>query len=70
MTIDHFNQFVAAVGARLEQGRREYGDRSFSRHPLTLLREIEEEIEDIAGWAYVMHRRVKQIREALEEVER
>ena len=62
-----FEAFTALVEARLEAGAREYGDRSFSRDPAELLREIDEELLDVCGWAYVLHCRIAAMRVAVEE---
>lgn len=58
--------FAAEVRARLEQGRADYGDRSFSADPDELLRELQQEALDLAGWGYVLFRRIEAMREALE----
>lgn len=50
--------FFAQVKGRMEKGHREYGDESFSKSPSKLAIEIREEIEDIAGWASIMHGRI------------
>lgn len=55
-------EFVAAVEARLERGRREYGDRSFGAPPDDLMREIAEECLDLACWGYVLWCRVEGMR--------
>ena len=58
--------FASCVAARLEAGRREYGDRSFSREPRELIREVEEELFDVAGWAFILWSRIRDVRVALE----
>jgi hypothetical protein len=54
---------VAEVRARLEAGRATYGDRSFERSPSELLRELEQEALDLAGWGFVLWHRVRALRE-------
>ncbi len=49
-----FAEFARAVNARLEAGRASYGDASFSRHPAVLCGEVEQELLDVCGWAYVL----------------
>ena len=61
--------FASCVAARLETGRREYGDRSFSREPRELVREVEEELFDVAGWAFVLWSRMRDVRVALEALD-
>ena len=48
--------------ARLKQGAREYGDASFSKDPLTLLNEIQQEVLDICGWAWILSERIEGIK--------
>jgi hypothetical protein len=54
--------FAAEVRARLEQGRADYGDRSFSADPDELLRELQQEALDLAGWGFVLYRRIEAMR--------
>ena len=56
--------FVEATSARLEAGRRDYGDRSFSRTPKELAREVEVELFDVAAWSFILWTRIRAIREA------
>lgn len=58
--------FASCVATRLEAGRREYGNRSFSREPRELVREVEEELFDVAGWAFILWTRMRDVRVALE----
>lgn len=53
--------FLDLLAARLEAGRREYGDASLLRSPAELVGEIEEELLDVAGWAFVLWLRVRAI---------
>ena len=60
--------FAATVRKRLTMGQIEYGDRSF-RLPLEeLMGEIEEELADVCGWAFVLWCRVCALRETLRKV--
>jgi len=59
--------FRHACMARLEQGREEYGDRSFSAAPDVLLGEIQQELEDVANWSFIMWVRVQALRDAVRE---
>lgn len=61
-----FDSFAAMVAERLEQGRRAYGDQSFTRPPSELASEIEEELADVCGWAFVLWCRLRRLRERLE----
>ena len=67
MTVDplaSWPAFVKATSARLEAGRRDYGDRSFSLPPAELAREVEEELFDVAAWSFILWTRIRAIREA------
>ena len=62
---DQIEDFFFAVNARMEKGAKEYGNRSFSEDPEKLIREIQEESEDIAGWSFILWRRLKGLENAL-----
>ena len=57
--------FSAAVRERLEAGRREYGDRSFSAEPGELLGEVREELLDVCAWGFILACRLEVVGEAL-----
>jgi hypothetical protein len=57
-----FDGFVSAVRGRLEKGRTTYGDRSFSADPDDLLAELQQEALDLAGWGFVLYRRIERMR--------
>ena len=68
MTDDREGQLMAfrhACMARLEQGREEYGDRSFSAAPDVLLGEIQQELEAVANWSFIMWVRIQALRDAV-----
>lgn len=58
--------FVQAVEARLEAGAAAYGDRSFERPAGELVGEIAEELEDVAGWAFVLWCRMESLKRRLQ----
>ncbi|HEX9621809.1 MAG TPA: hypothetical protein VF989_16805 [Polyangiaceae bacterium] len=60
-----FEAFVRLLGDRLEQGAREYGDRSFAAEPAVLVAELQAEALDLAGWGFVLFRRLERMRAAL-----
>jgi hypothetical protein len=66
---DDYPGYCERIKARLDVGATLYGDKSLSRSPKELLKEIQEEIEDIAGWGFMLHCRVKKLIEALERVD-
>lgn len=57
--------FASCVAKRLEVGRREYGDRSFSRDPSELVAELQDEALDLAGWGFILWSRLHRMRAAL-----
>lgn len=61
MTPELEDKFIAALRARLDAGRQEYGPESFTRSPTELRAEIEEELLDVAGWAFVLWVRVRHL---------
>jgi NTP pyrophosphatase (non-canonical NTP hydrolase) len=61
-----FDVFAAMVAERLKAGRRAYGDASFARDPADLAGEIEEELADVAGWAFILWTRVRRLKERLD----
>lgn len=65
--MEEFEDFVRLVQTRLSAGAKEYGDRSFSRKPLDLMNEIQEELLDICGWSFVLFTRLKKVQNALQE---
>ena len=62
---DRWPDFTEAVRARLEKGRAEYGDRSFTRSPGDLMVELQQEVLDLAGWGFVLWHRLEAMRSAL-----
>lgn len=61
-------EFTEEVYARLAAGKRVYGDSSFDRDPARLIREIREELMDVAGWASIMDWRLRQLEEKLQKI--
>jgi hypothetical protein len=59
-------EFLAILEARLAQGATEYGNKSFNKGYAELRRELLAELEDIAGWSYILWRKIKVRLEALE----
>lgn len=57
-------EFARRVRDRLDAGRVAYGDRSFSAEPDALLRELQQEALDLAGWGFVLFQRIERMRKA------
>lgn len=53
------SEFLAQLEARLAQGEREYGNKSFHRSFAQLREELLQEYLDVAGWAYISWRKAK-----------
>lgn len=64
--IASFPTFAAQVRLRLDTGRRQYGDESFTRPIPELLEELSQELLDQAGWAFVGWVRVQKLLNAIE----
>lgn len=54
-----FLNFCDAVQARLEKGAVTYGDQSFNVAPSVLLEELQQEALDLAGWGFILWRRLE-----------
>lgn len=53
-----FGEFCTRVQARLESGKRVYGDSSLERPLVSLIEEIRQEVLDQAGWAFLAFERL------------
>jgi hypothetical protein len=58
-------RFWLRLRERLEAGARSYGDASFRREPAELAGEIEQELLDVCGWAFVLWCRLGRLRAVL-----
>jgi hypothetical protein len=56
-----FPEFIAAVRARLEAGAEAYGDQSFERPTAELVRELQQEALDLAGWGFILFERLRRL---------
>lgn len=65
---DKFFEFTSALNEKMEKGFKEYGDRSFSRPPIELLDEIEQEAMDIVGWGYILWCRLEELKKECEKL--
>ena len=63
------SRFVARLRARLETGAATYGNTSFTRPAVELIDEIQQEVEDIAGWGLLLWIRLDRLRSRVEQVE-
>jgi hypothetical protein len=60
-------QFWLRLRERLEAGARTYGEASFQRHATELAAEIEEELLDVSGWAFILWCRLRRLRGCLDQ---
>ena len=67
--IEDWPVFVNTVLTRLHQGKKAYGDGSFSLDPKELLEEVSQECLDQAGWSFICWRRIQKMLVAIKEVE-
>lgn len=60
----NLDRFIARLRQRLAAGAREYGDVSFTRPAAELIDEIQQELEDVCGWAFILWLRLDRQRAA------
>lgn len=56
--------FIRGLRDRLEAGAVEYGEQSFERPVAQILSEMQEELLDVAGWAFIGWTRLQRLRAA------
>lgn len=61
MTTD-IDRYLIRLRARLEAGASEYGDASFAKSTPSLLDEIQQELEDVSGWAFILWAKLERLR--------
>lgn len=61
-------EFFSQVRKRLRAGANVYGDISFSRDPMQLIGEVEQELLDVAGWSWILYHRLQKLKAALREI--
>ncbi len=54
--------FLAELIKKLDQGAKEYGERSFERPERELLEELQLECLDLAGWGYILWERIERVK--------
>jgi hypothetical protein len=59
--------YECLVRDRLLLGVRNYGDESFSRSPSSLLNELQQELLDVSGWAFILWVKVHMMQQKLKE---
>jgi hypothetical protein len=66
--IRSFDVFTSAVAGRLDRGRRDYGDSSFTRPAVEILDELSQELLDLAGWSFILWSRLQRLERSLRPV--
>ena len=56
-----FKRFRKLLKNRMYIGEIEYGDSSFDRHPVEIVKEIQEELLDVCNWSFIMWRRMEKL---------
>jgi len=62
-----FPGWTDKIRARCENGKLDYGDKSFSKEPLQLIEELKQECLDIPGWSFILYCRLCAIERTLTE---
>ncbi len=57
-----FEDYATAILARLAKGHVQYGDKSYERSINELAGEIQQELLDVAGWAFIMYRKLERLK--------
>ena len=65
-----WERYAARVVARLETGRDEYGDVSLSQPTEKLIDEVQQELEDVAGWGLILWTRLQRCRKAAARIDK
>jgi hypothetical protein len=61
-------EFFARIRGRMEKGNDSYQDRSFSADLIKLANEVQEEVLDIAGWGFILWRRIENTKDQLTRI--
>ena len=61
----HLDSFVARLRARLITGAATYGDASFTRPAPELVDEVQQELEDVAGWSLLLWIRLERLKQTV-----
>lgn len=66
--IRSFPLFTDAVSKRLDRGRRDYGDSSFTKPMEAVLDELAAECLDLAGWGFILWTRIQKAIDAARSI--
>lgn len=62
-----FGEFCSRVSARLHKGAETYGDASLHLPAPKLLDEVQQELEDVAGWSILLWARLQRLKRQAED---
>lgn len=63
------DRFVARLRARLAAGAATYGNSSYTRPAVDLVDEVQQELEDVAGWSLLLWIRLARLRGRVEQLQ-
>jgi hypothetical protein len=66
--LQYFPQFCRDLEEKLKKGFKEYGDISFSQNPEKLIKELQAECLDLAGWGLILWVRLEKMKEATNKI--
>jgi hypothetical protein len=66
---DLWPEFAATVRGRLQVGAQAYGDTSFDLPADRLAEEIEQELDDVMGWGFILWCRMRRLRAMMARLE-
>lgn len=61
--------FASEIYARLDMGKRTYGDDSFERPAERLIVEIQQELMDVCGWSFILWHRLESLKALVASLE-
>ena len=64
-----WERFAAKVHARLVQGERVFDNKSLDKANIDLVDEIQQELEDIAGWGVLLWIRLERVKTLAKQLE-
>lgn len=65
---EQLDAFLGEVEKRMAAGEPVFGDRNYSSDPVVLIGEVQQELEDVAGWASILWARLDDLKQALRKL--
>jgi len=60
-----WDNFIQQLHDKMVKGYKEYGDESFNRAPQDLIKELQAETLDLAGWGLILWARLEAMKDKL-----